>query len=98
MNWSVVHYTFFSEKVLQKGLTFEEAKNLCMELADSEPSDGLGQTKRPIEALMEKKVPFQIEIKTMTAEAGEVLDVYAVVLSSEADKTLCRNAVDKNQP
>jgi len=74
----VKHYTYYSEKLLHTDLAFEEAKALCRKYAADEPDDGLGQSKREIEAPMTTAVPFQIEIKTMTAEAGDVLDLYTV--------------------
>lgn len=74
----VKHYTHWSERVLHTGLSFEEAKALCQKYAADESSEGLGQSKREIVAPMTTKVPFQVEVKTMTAEAGDVLDLYTV--------------------
>ena len=86
--WSVRHYTYFSEETLHAGLTFEEAKALCRKYAADESSEGLGQSKREIEAPMTTKVPFQVEIKTMTAEAGDVSDLYTAEQKDiRADRT-----------
>jgi hypothetical protein len=74
----VKHYHYYSEKLLHTGLTFEEAKALCQKYAADVVSDGLGQSQREIVAPMTTKVPFQIRIETMTAEAGDVLDLYTV--------------------
>lgn len=74
----VKHYTYFSERLLHTGLSFEEAKALCQKYAAEVGSERLGQSHRDIEAPMTCKVPFQVEVKTMTAEAGDVLDLYTV--------------------
>lgn len=77
-NWAVVHYTYYSERRLKSNMSFEEAKEEAKKLAKLVSNDGLGQSTTILEASMDKKVPFQVKVETMTAEAGWVVDVYAV--------------------
>lgn len=76
--YNVYHQTYFRTQLLEKNLLLEQAikKVDHYGVLAREFSDGLGQS-----CLSEKwppNRPYQIVVKTMTAEAGEVLDAYFV--------------------
>lgn len=81
MIYEVWHRTHYRNEKLHGGLSLEEATYRVDELVamnstkSSRGLDGLGQS---IEIKKYDGVPYSVQIQTMTAEAGWVLDAFSV--------------------
>lgn len=84
--YCVTRRTHFSLETLSTGLTLEQAKMKVDEAVERHHSyvdDGIGQTVRTIEN--PPLYPYSVKIQTMTAEAGECLDLFSVELEDNPD-------------